>query len=231
MKLLIISAGPGIDEIRQEHGHAIDWISNLIKSSSVEIDVNNIYKDEDFDESYYDAWIITGSASSVVDKHSWSKRLEKKIIYAYENSILILGICFGHQIIGEALGGSVVHNQKGWELGSYKLNFENAANSCQLFKGVKFSDYFYFSHEDIVSKLPNNAIELASNNMGIQSFSIDDRIFGVQFHPEFTIDIMDRYIQIRYEKGIVPKYTQAFESQTSYKVISNFIEISKEYKL
>ena len=231
MKLLIISAGPGINEIRQEYGHAIDWISNFINLASVDIYVNKIYKDEDFDESYYDAWIITGSASSVVDNHPWSKKLEKKIIYAYENSISILGICFGHQIISSALGGSVVHNQKGWELGSYKLNFNNYANSCELFKGVNFSDYFYFSHEDIVSKLPDNAVELANNNMGIQSFSVGEKIFGVQFHPEFTVDIMDRYVQVRYNRGIIPKYNQVFESQTSHKVISNFIEISKELKL
>ena len=65
MKLLIISAGPGMEEVRSKHGHAIDWISSIIYSSDIKIDVKHIYKNEDFDESYYDAWIITGSSSSV----------------------------------------------------------------------------------------------------------------------------------------------------------------------
>ena len=43
MKLLIISAGPGLDQIRTEYGHATDWISNLINSSNTKIDINNIY--------------------------------------------------------------------------------------------------------------------------------------------------------------------------------------------
>ena len=57
MKLLIISAGPGIDEIRDIHGHAIDWISSFLESSSLEISINHIYKNENFDCSKYDAWI------------------------------------------------------------------------------------------------------------------------------------------------------------------------------
>ena len=41
MKLLIISAGPGIDQIRDQYGHATDWISNLVTSSNIQIDINN----------------------------------------------------------------------------------------------------------------------------------------------------------------------------------------------
>ena len=65
MKLLIISAGPGINEIRNIYGHAIDWISSFLTDSFLDIDINHIYKNENFDHSKYDAWIITGSASSV----------------------------------------------------------------------------------------------------------------------------------------------------------------------
>ena len=60
MKLLIISAGPGIDEIKAEYGHAIDWISSFIHFSDIKIHINHIYKNQNFDESEYDGWIITG---------------------------------------------------------------------------------------------------------------------------------------------------------------------------
>ena len=43
MKLLIISAGPGIPEIKEKHGHAIDWISSFIHFSDIKIHVNHIY--------------------------------------------------------------------------------------------------------------------------------------------------------------------------------------------
>ena len=97
-----------------------------------------------------------------------------------------------------------------------------------MFNEIDPNDYFYFSHEDIVSKLPHNAIELARNNMGLQSFSVDNQIFGVQFHPEFTVDIMNQYVKIRYEKGVIDQPNPVFESKSSYKVVSNFIKILKE---
>tara|TARA_Y100001970_G_scaffold78167_1_gene99494 strand:+ start:12443 stop:13138 length:696 start_codon:yes stop_codon:yes gene_type:complete len=228
MKLLIISAGPGLDQIRFEYGHATDWISNFINSSDANIDINNIYDNEDFDESFYDAWIITGSASSVLDNLDWMKLLKNKIIYAHNNSIPVLGICFGHQIISSALGGEVVHNDKGWELGSYKLELTQEGLSSELFNAIYPDDYFYFSHEDIVSKLPKNAVRLASNSMGLQSFLVGNQIFGVQFHPEFTFDIMDQYVKIRYEKGVISQYNPVITSKSSYKIIPNFIKIVKE---
>ena len=79
-----------------------------------------------------------------------------------------------------------------------------------------------------MSCLPPEALELANNKMGLQSFSIQNKIFGVQFHPEFNINIMDEYVRVRYEKGIINSYNQVFESKTSYKIISNFIDILKE---
>ena len=228
MKLLIISAGPGIEEIRLQYGHAIEWISSFIKSPPIIIDIKHIYHGEDFDESDYDAWIITGSAASVEENHDWIRLLKNKIIYAYKNSIPILGVCFGHQIISSALGGEVTKNPKGWELGSYKIMINDKGLSSPLFKNVYFNDYFYFSHEDVVSKLPDSGVELARNNMGLQVFSIGDRIFGVQFHPEFSREIMSKYVEVRYKKGIIDDYDPVFESKSSHRVILNFINIVKE---
>ena len=64
--------------------------------------------------------------------------------------------------------------------------------------------------------------------MGLQSFSINDKIFGVQFHPEFTFDIMEQYVKIRYQKGVISQLNPVNESKTSHKVITNFIEICKK---
>ena len=85
MKLLIISAGPGMDEIRDIYGHAIDWISSFLNGKSLDISINHIYKNENFNHSEYDAWIITGSASSVLDNNQWISTLKDKIIYYKKN--------------------------------------------------------------------------------------------------------------------------------------------------
>jgi len=230
MKLLIISAGPGLKQIRETYGHAVDWISSLVGSPNLTIDVNNIYEGDDFDSSNYDAWIITGSAYSVLDNSNWINFLKNKIIEGDKKNIPMLGICFGHQIICEALGGKVNRNHLGWELGSYKVKFNSSASSFNIFKNVDFNDFFYFSHEDIVSKLPERAIRIASNKMGLQAFVVDNRIFGVQFHPEFTKEIMEMYIKIRYEKGIINDLVKVNKSKTSHNLIANFIKFCEEKK-
>tara|TARA_B100000614_G_scaffold262807_1_gene298708 strand:- start:4721 stop:5413 length:693 start_codon:yes stop_codon:yes gene_type:complete len=230
MKLLIISAGPGLKQIRETHGHAVDWITSLVRSPNVNINVNNIYDGEDFNSSDYDAWIITGSAFSVLDNSKWINLLKNKIIEGYKKNIPIMGICFGHQIICEALGGKVNRNHLGWELGSYKIKFNSSVNSFDIFKNIDFNDFFYFSHEDIVTQLPEKAVKIASNKMGLQAFVIDNRIFGVQFHPEFNKEIMEMYIKIRYEKGIINNLVKVNKSKTSHKIIANFIKFCEERK-
>ena len=102
--------------------------------------------------------------------------------------------------------------------------------SSPLFSDIDINDYFYFSHEDVVSELPESAVELANNDMGVQSFSIKNQIFGVQFHPEFTSDITQEYVNIRYKRGIVNNCNQVFESKTSYKIILNFIRLLRVSK-
>ena len=228
MKLLIISAGPGLDEIKSIYGHAIDWISSIINDNSILISTCDIYDNSNFDETAFDAWIITGSAYSVLDSDNWISLLKEKIKYAFNNEIPILGICFGHQIISQALGGEVKKNHLGWELGSNKINFNKNAISNKIFKNIDWDDFFYFSHEDVVVRLPNSAIKLASNEMGLQSYVINDLIYGVQFHPEFTKNIMQKYVDVRFDKGIINEHKQVFESKTSHFVISNFINICKE---
>ena len=64
--------------------------------------------------------------------------------------------------------------------------------------------------------------------MGLQSFLINDIIFGIQFHPEFSVQVMEKYVEVRYNKGIIKQFNPVSESKTSYKVISNFIDIVKE---
>ena len=212
-KILIVDFGSQFTQLIARRIREIGVFSEIISHKKVKI--------KDIDQTVKGI-ILSGGPLNVYQINKYS--FDKKIL---QLNIPVLGICFGHQIISEALGGNVTHNDKGWELGSYKIEINKTGLLSKLFDGIDKNDYFYFSHQDIVSKLPKNAIELAENNMGIQSFSINNIIFGVQFHPEFNVKIMDQYVKIRYKKGIISNYNPVLESKSSFKIISNFIEIIK----
>tara|TARA_B100001250_G_C19727350_1_gene756728 strand:- start:190 stop:882 length:693 start_codon:yes stop_codon:yes gene_type:complete len=228
MKIVVISCGPGLDEVKNKYGHSYQWVQDRCDMEDIYFSQSNVYKGEFPKLEDGDGWIITGSAKSVYEDLDWIVELEMLIKRAHEIQKPILGICFGHQIIAQALGGIVKKNKKGWELGSCKININNHGALSKIFKDILLDDYFYMSHQDTVSKLPNHSLELASNEMGNQAYSIGGFIYGVQFHPEFSQIIAEKYALIRYEKGVLKNKPIVFNSQTSYNVINNFIKILQE---
>ena len=220
--IVILNCGPGLSEVRNEFGIAVEWIQKEVDDSKFKFTSMDVYDGEmpNYDDG--DAWIITGASESVYDDLDWIVELELAIKQAIEVEKPILGICFGHQLLVQGMGGKVERNSKGWDLGSYPM-VEMVDH--HLFNNINTNDYFYNSHQDIVADLPNGCISLAHNKMGNQAFRYGKRIYGVQFHPEFTHSIMKKYIEVRQSMGanvinsIVPK------SKSSHLIINNFLNI------
>ena len=223
--LEIISCGPGLSEINAIHGRSCDWTYEIVKNKISQIKIVNIYENNLPTISKDSVWIILGSRYSVYDEIEWINLFEKHIQIGIENRVPMLGICFGHQILGSAIGGSVVNNNTGWEIGSSIVSLTENGRRSALFKGLQDSFSVYESHHDTVIDLPENVDILAQNEYGLQSFSYDDFIFGVQFHPEFSFEVMKAYYSARIEKiGNNKKYDVNNLNQ-GLKVIDNFIDI------
>ena len=224
-KISIIINGPGIAEVKSLYGQASDWVQKVLRSyRDLEVRVVKGYEMEELDPNDDNAWIITGSAHSVYDDFPWIDHLRSKLKEAKETRIPVLGICFGHQLIADTFGGEVELNKKGWEIGSCRVNLLQASESCSLFSSFSDSIDVYQSHQDVVTRIPEDATLLAENDMGIQSFVYDNIFYGVQFHPEFTKDVMEKYLKIRYEKGILKEIPVVEECKNSSKILNNFID-------
>ena len=224
-KISIIINGPGIAEVKSLYGQASDWVQKVLRSyRDLEVRVVKGYEMEELDPNDDSAWIITGSAHSVYDDFPWIDHLRSKLKEAKETRIPVLGICFGHQLIADTFGGEVELNKKGWEIGSCRVNLLQASESCSLFSSFSDSIDVYQSHQDVVTRIPEDATLLAENDMGIQSFVYDNIFYGVQFHPEFTKDVMEKYLKIRYEKGILKEIPVVEECKNSSKILNNFID-------
>ena len=145
------------------------------------------------DASLYDGYVITGSPSGAYETDPWILELMDFVRQAYQLGKKLVGICFGHQIIAQALGGHVEKSAKGWGLGlkpfamtSSKSWMTEPAPHCAL----------YFVHQDQVIDLPPQAEHLAGNDFCPNvMYAIGEQVLGVQGHPEFTQQIMQDIFQ------------------------------------
>jgi GMP synthase (glutamine-hydrolysing) len=148
-----------------------------------------------------DGLIISGSP-----RDAWADTPEVLDMLAFVQRILsgrqaVLGVCFGHQLLGRALGGDVRRNPAGWEVGSPVVELTEAGLESPLFAGFNSHFAAIQSHRDAVLALPSPARILATSARSpIQAFSSGDRAFGVQFHPEMDAGILRELWTERREK-------------------------------
>ena len=139
--------------------------------------------------------IVTGSASSVTERAPWMLRIEEYLAEAVRREHAVLGICFGHQLLGQALGGLVEKNPRGREMGTVALGI--VADDPLLDRSIDPA-LCHTTHLDSVTQLPRGAQLLATSALESHAaLRFGERAWGVQFHPEFDEQVMAEYIQTR----------------------------------
>ena len=223
--IIILDCGPSLLEVSQQFGCAPDWIMELLQNKDCRIKWVKSYERENVVHTEGDAWIITGSPRSVYDELYWMLDIEETVRDAQHHKKPILGICFGHQLIAKSFGGRVESNPNGWELGAYPIELTERGFKTKIFSGFNNHDIVYQSHGDCITILPENAIELAFNNKGNQAFKIHGNMYGVQFHPEFSWDIIKKYVSVRSASGVIVDDPSVPESNQGKAVLHNFIDL------
>jgi GMP synthase (glutamine-hydrolysing) len=169
----------------------------------------------------FDAAVVTGSRASVYWDEPWIDSLEEWVSAAAERDMPILGICFGHQLLAEALGGTVE------DMGEYEIGYREVEGD-----GLLFDDTVtvFTTHSDTVTELPHGAERTAENDYGIHGFRVGNA-FGVQFHPEYDMetartvtrgkDLPDERIKTVLDGITEANYAAACEAKTLFE---NFTE-------
>jgi GMP synthase (glutamine-hydrolysing) len=97
----------------------------------------------------------------------------------------LLGVCFGHQLLGRALGAPVGRHPAGYELGNVNVSLTDEGIKCPLFAGLPCQLDVIESHQDAVLELPQGARLLATGaHSAVQAFDFAGHLLGIQFHPE-----------------------------------------------
>lgn len=201
--LYVVGTPP--DPVRAQHGTFEDWFARLLAAHDVDMQPFDGCDGHLPDLAAVDAVIITGSPASVTRPEPWMEAAVETIREAHHRRMPLLGVCFGHQLIGAAFGGQVVRNPRGWEMSTFAVSLTGGGRRDPLFDGLPERFDVNLSHEDIVDAAtlsPYNGIRVLAGNpkAAVQAVAAGPSIRGVQFHPEFTGPITAAYIHTRWDR-------------------------------
>lgn len=147
-----------------------------------------------------DAWLITGSRHDAYSDIPWIQALRAWIRQAHDADVKLAGICFGHQVIAQALGGEVVKSTKGWGLG---VAVHPMLADAPWMAPARDQIRILASHQDQVALLPPGATRLAGNDFCPNfMFLQGNNIVAIQGHPEFSVEYNRALIERR--RGVLP---------------------------
>jgi GMP synthase-like glutamine amidotransferase len=152
-------------------------------------------------------YMMTGSRFSAYDQDEWIIRSKQLIRDIQDAGLLFVGVCFGHQMMAEALGGEVLRAPVGWSVGVQSFDIINHKN--WIGKG-NTTFQVQMMCQDQVHKLPPGAEIIAFRpECPVGIMQLGDKMLGIQGHPEFPNDYAIALIQKRRKKIGIPKADKA----------------------
>lgn len=216
MRLGILQCDSVNPDLRNEYGDYPDMVRALMTEvdPGIEFRVYDLPSGE-FPQSTdeCDAWITTGSKWSVYDPDDWIADAHELVRALHTDRRLMIGICFGHQLIARALGGSVEKSDRGWGVGVHTTRILEQRDWMQP---TARHLSLLVSHQDQVMTLPENAVLLAGHDFcPYDMFQIGEHILTFQGHPEFRPDYARALLNLRREQVGETTWREAIASLDS----------------
>lgn len=200
-KLFIIKAGSTFSETAERYG---DFDVMTCRGLGLEPDdvqiIDVVHGDTLPDPKSCHGVVITGAHCMVTDNLPWSLAVEAWIPMLVESEIPLLGICYGHQLLGRAMGGRVDFHPRGKEVGTVAVRLRPESRNDRLFGNLPHKFPAHATHSQSVLTLPPEAVLLAENDFETHhAFRIGSCAWGVQFHPEYDSRVMKDYVAAQAE--------------------------------
>lgn len=194
-KILLLKTGSTHAAIKSRFGDFEDWFMQAMAQEAVQL-VNAVTTTTLPRAADFDGIVITGSPAMVTDREPWSEQLAEWLATRAHTQVPVLGVCYGHQLLAHALGGAVDWHPQGREIGTTAIHLTTAGQKDPLLGTLPATFVAQVTHAQRVNQLPQDAILLASNAYeSHHAFRVGDATWGLQFHPEFSADIMRAYVQ------------------------------------
>ena len=165
------------------------WVGDWLVEAGAELDVRHPYRGDDLpsDLHGYSGLIVLGGSMGANDdaENPWLTATKALIREGAVRRVPVLGICLGHQLCAVALGGEVVRNPRGQQIGVIPVGRTDEAAADELFGAMAGPVRAVQWNNDIVRRLPEGAVLLAETPAGeVQAARFAPTVWGVQWHPE-----------------------------------------------
>ena len=195
MRIGILQCGHVPEAVAAEHGDFAAMFARLLDGHGFAFRVWNVV-DMEFPDGAGDAeaWLITGSRHGAYDALPFIPPLEALIRAIHAERRPLVGVCFGHQIVAQALGGRVEKFAGGWTLGRTEYRLEGVGR-------VALNAW----HQDQVTALPPGA-RVVGETAGcrVAALAYGEHAWTIQPHPEFTPELVAAYVALRRGTGDYP---------------------------
>jgi GMP synthase-like glutamine amidotransferase len=194
MKVTILETGVPPGTLAEQFGDYPTMFQHLL-GDGFEVESFDVQSGELPDPSAYGAYLITGSPAGVYDPLPWIEPLQEFIRSAKQAKMV--GVCFGHQVMAEALGGHVEKSDKGWGAGLQRYTILRSEPWIDTAGTIAVPA----SHQDqVVVQPPNTDVVAASDFTPLAALAWTDRpAISFQFHPEFSPAFAKALIEKRYD--------------------------------
>ncbi len=196
-RILLYKTGETAPELVAEVGDYMKWFTRLV-GDRAELVLHYGFRDPRPSTAGFAGVMVTGSPCSLVSPEPWMEEAAEFVRGVAREGRPVLGVCFGHQLIGRAWGGQVRINPKGWEAGTTTIALTEAGRRDPLFDGLPAELQVNQSHRDEVCPLGPGVQRLAGGaHTENQAIAVGDHVRGVQFHPEMSGVVIKRLISYR----------------------------------
>ena len=195
MKLAVLETGVPPEPLAEEFGSYPEMFADLL-GPGFEIETFDVQKGELPPPAVHGAYLVTGSPAGVYDPLPWIPPLMDFIRSA--DGAKMIGVCFGHQVMAQALGGEVIKSPKGWGAGLHRYTVVHSEPWIDSSGTIAIPA----SHQDqVVVQPPNTEVVAASEFTPFASLAWQDRpAISFQFHPEFSIGYAKALIEKRFDR-------------------------------
>lgn len=205
-RLLIVKLGDTLPHVRTTQGDFEDWIACGLRASGKALDIEvcdprqgDVLPSAQVRKQHASpiaGVVVSGSHAMVTDREGWSEHTACWLRDAVGTGMPVLGICYGHQLLAHAMGGTVDDHPDGLEVGTTDVWLTHESENDPLFAALPSHWPAHVAHRQTVTELPAGAVHLAHNRFEAHhAFRVGNCAWGVQFHPEFGIDTCRAYIE------------------------------------